>query len=386
MLLQSQPPVHLTYCLNVHPGESWDEQFRAIRDDASRVRQAVAPGRPFGLGLRLGSDAAIELEREESLASFREWLAGNGMYVATVNGFPFGRFHDARVKEQVYAPDWRTPERRDYTIRLARILAALLPPGAAASISTVPGSFRDWIRSDADADAMALRLVECAAELARIDREHGRCIQLAMEPEPGCWLERADDVIKFIKERLFRAGPEALLRRHVGVCLDTCHAAVMFESPETLLRTFAAEGIGVFKVQLSAALAARNSAEARAELAAFAEPTYLHQAAAQAGAFWIDLPQALADLEQRPDGEEVRVHFHVPLFWEGGGALGSTASTLTPAFFEALRGGASPVLEIETYTFHVLPAACHPEDLVGSLIREFEWVIENGGWGDAQTE
>ena len=386
----SQPSLQLTYCLNINPGESWDEQFRAIREQAVRVRRAVAPAAAFGLGLRLGHDAVLTLARPNALAVFREWMADHGMYVATVNGFPYGRFHGTKVKDRVYAPDWRTVERRDYTVRLAHVLAGLIPAGGTASISTVPVSFRPWIRSTAEAGEAVARLVECAVELAQIEREHHRTIQLALEPEPGCYLERTEEVVTFFNDQLFRAGreevaraflstpaeAEALLRRHVGVCLDTCHAAVLFESPLDALRRLAGEGIGVFKVQLSAALGARNSAAARAALAAFAEPTYLHQTATRGGAFWPDLPDALAELAGGFADEDVRVHFHVPLFWEGDGVLGSTAAELTAPFFDALRSGGPRTLEIETYTFNVLPPDRRPADMSESLIREFRWVLD----------
>jgi len=91
---------------------------------------------------------------------------------------------------------------------------------------------------------------------------------------------------------------------------------------------------------------------------------------------WTDLPVALADNDGRNDIKEVRVHFHVPLFFQGNGPLASTASTLTPEFFRELRNGVTSHVEIETYTFDVLPEAIRPPDVVRSISREFEWVGE----------
>ena len=39
-----------------------------------------------------------------------------------------------------------------------------------------------------------------------------------------------------------------------------------------------------------------------------------------------------------------------------------------------LRTGATSHVEIETYTFDVLPKALHPGDVVKSIAREYEWV------------
>src|SRR5207244_1098292 len=98
----------------------------AVRD---RVSQPSTPNPqpPFGLGLRVAKQAALDLflpgPREEAKAFFAE----NNVYAFTINGFPYGEFHKGRVKEQVYWPDWQTVDRRDYTKLLANILADFLP-------------------------------------------------------------------------------------------------------------------------------------------------------------------------------------------------------------------------------------------------------------------
>jgi len=78
-------------------------------------------------------------------ASFKKWLEQNDCYIFTINGFPFGQFHGSRVKEQVYLPDWTSPERLAYTNLLFDLLAQLVPSGVAGSVSTLPGSFKKFI-------------------------------------------------------------------------------------------------------------------------------------------------------------------------------------------------------------------------------------------------
>jgi hypothetical protein len=177
------------------------------------------------------------------------------------------------------------------------------------------------------------------------------------------------------------AEAEEVIRRHIGVCFDTCHVAMQFEDPLEALRAYRSEGIRISKVQLSAALACPSVTEAWEGLQAFAEGTYLHQVKARASdgtiRSWVDLPVALADVEGRQGLEDVRVHFHVPLFFKEYGLLSSTATLLTPDFFHELRTGATSHVEIETYTFDVLPPAVHPGDVVKSVAREFHWVMEH---------
>jgi hypothetical protein len=148
MKIQSDPPIHLTYCLNIHPCETWEENFAAIKEHALAVRDSVAPDKAFGLGLRLSNKAAKALSVVGKLQEFKNFLAENNLYVFTINGFPYGRFHGTKVKENVYKPDWRTSERRDYTIALADILSALLPENVEGSISTVPCTYKSWISTE----------------------------------------------------------------------------------------------------------------------------------------------------------------------------------------------------------------------------------------------
>jgi hypothetical protein len=391
---------HLTYCLNIHRGETWAEHFAAIRGPACAVRDRVAPGEPFGLGLRLGAAAAEELARPEARREFKDFLARENLYVFTINGFPYGAFHGVRVKEQVYAPDWRSPARLDYTLVLAKILAQLLPEGVDGSISTAPLSFKPWMATPADLDACLENLAALAGWLAVLEQETGRTVRLALEPEPACTLETTPEVLRFFEEDLFGPGAERLarrraipvraarelLRKFIGVCLDTCHAAVQFEDPADAWRRLRAAGIGVPKVQISAALAAAwtdaaGREAARAALAPFVEPVYFHQvrAAAADGAVtgWTDLPEALDGLARRDDLVAARCHFHVPLFWSGTPPLTSTAADLGPAFFAEVRADPQVHLEIETYTFDVLPPPLRAGGVVDGIVREFARV---GGW------
>jgi len=398
MIVQQRPPLHLTYCLNIHPGESWAENLLALRDKTTAVKRRVAPEGWFGAGLRIAHQAAEELTASaEARAEALDFFAANQIYPFSINGFPYGRFHAGPVKENVYAPDWRSPERLHYTLQLADLLAAWLPEEVDGSISTVPCSFKPWITRPADVQALADNLAAAVAYLVALRDDTGREIHLGLEPEPDCYLETTAETIAFFKDVLFTAGvaelarilkcnrsdAEAMMRRHLGVCFDTCHVALQYEDLTESLRAYQFEGIRISKVQLSAALRATSNAESWAALRPFAEPVYLHQVKgrAQSGArfSWYDLPTALDELPGFPDVEEMRVHFHVPLFFTGTGPLQSTADTLTPDFFHELRGGICPHLEIETYTFDVLPPEVHPGDVVKSIAREYAWVLEKLG-------
>ena len=396
MIIQQRPPLHLTYCLNIHPGESWAENLAALQEKTLAIRQAVAPGQWFGVGLRIAHQAAEELTNSAELrAQALEFFSENQIYPFTINGFPYGRFHDGPVKEKVYAPDWRTPERLHYTLQLADLLSGWLPEGIDGSISTVPCSFKPWINGNGDVQTLVDNLASVVAYLAALREDTGRDIHLGLEPEPDCYLETTAETISFFKDVLFTAGTqevarilkcyrsdaESMMRQHLGVCFDTCHVALQGEDLTESLRAYKAEGIRISKVQLSAALRAQSNAESWEALRSFCEPVYLHQVKGRAasGALfsWYDLPTALEELPGFPDVQELRVHFHVPLFFNGAGPLQSTVNTLTPDFFNELHRGITSHLEIETYTFDVLPPEVHPGDVVKSVAREYAWAMEH---------
>lgn len=398
MIIQDQPDLHLTYCLNVHPGETWEEVFSAIRDKTRVVRDRVASGKPFGLGLRLGDAAVRELSEPGKRDAFRAYLQAEQLYVFTLNGFPYGRFHGERVKERVYQPDWRDKRRREYTIRLADVLSELLPDRASGSISTVPGTYKAWVRNGEDVLRMAEQMMACVAHFIELCRRKGCEIHLGLEPEPDCFIETTEECVRFFRDILFLHGRDHLarllscstaeaeehVRRHLGVCLDTCHAALQFEDPSESLERYREEGVRVSKIQLSAALETVHGESGRAALRVFDEPVYLHQVRARGAdgriRAWPDLGDALTGMADTPEGVSVRVHYHVPLFWPGHPPLGTTAACLDDRFVTRLRAGACEHLEIETYTFDVLPGELQARDVCESIAREFEWVL--GRWAE----
>ena len=119
-------------------------------------------------GLRLGFYAAVQLSDPTELAAFQKWLADTNCYVFTINGFPYGKFHGTRVKEQVYLPDWTSTERVAYTNLLFDLIAELSPIETGGSISTVPGSFKEFIHSPSQVDTMRDNVTRCAEHIAKL--------------------------------------------------------------------------------------------------------------------------------------------------------------------------------------------------------------------------
>ena len=381
---------HLSYCTNIHAGETWPDVISSLQTHLPSIKAKFCPGKPFGVGLRLGASAAQALVRPEALAELKRFLEDGDYYVFTINGFPYGPFHGQPVKENVYAPDWSTPERLAYSNSLADILEQILPEGIEGSISTVPGTFKPW--ADGRRETIAAMLLDHVAHLVKLKERSGVSIALALEPEPYCMLETIDETVNFFNEYLFTGdavarlsratglnavNAEDALRRHLGVCYDVCHAAVEYEDPVGSIRSLKAAGIAIPKLQLSSALRiAKLAPETAGLLRPFDEPVYLHQVIAQNGEGirrYHDLPEALADGQQTAE-EEWRIHFHVPVFLDELKDFGTTQFFLREILAQHLVDPIAPHLEVETYTWDVLPDAYRSVDVSTAIARELNWV------------
>ena len=372
----------LSYCTNVHPGLSVAELEAGL--DRYTVNISKQWGGKLAAGLWLAEPVVREiLSSDNGVKRFAEGLARRELPCYTLNAFPYGNFHAQRVKEQVYLPDWSDPKRRQYTEDCARILAQLLPPGADGSISTVPLGFKGFQHPDDFIARCVEQIIECARSLDGIRYETGKEIRLAIEPEPLCVLETTPEAIDFF-EALFQSadklGVSALVRRHIGLCYDICHQAVEFEDIPASIRQLDKAGVRINKVHVSCAIQVerptQNSA-VREALRQYIEPRYLHQTLARSPegriARAIDLNEELLDhpAPEFASAPAWRVHFHVPVDAERLGPLGTTRPALVEALGAVKELDYAPHLEVETYTWEVLPGA-EKADLVGGLARELK--------------
>ncbi|HEU5231171.1 MAG TPA: metabolite traffic protein EboE [Ktedonobacteraceae bacterium] len=394
----------MTYCTNVHPGNGWSEVYANLQQYGPALKQRLAPDHAFGIGLRLSGKESRELLCGDRLQQLLQFLQAQGLYVFTLNGFPYGPFHQLPVKANVYRPDWLEDERVQYTLHLIEILAFLLPDGIEGSISTCPLSYKMFPRENggdelapAHWECMTYNIVRVAEVLVRLKQECGKSICLALEPEPDCLLENGDEVVQFYTDWLLTIGAKMLanalaisqdeahahLLEHIKVCLDTCHMAVAYEDPAAVLERFEHIGIKVGKVQLSSALKVTfpddgsRRAEISRALAPFAESTYLHQVVQQNhdGTFQ-HYPDLVMPCASDCHMAQWRIHFHVPLFIPRFSCFQSTQDTILAMLKLLMQKRFCCHLEIETYTWNVLPDGLKT-DLSSMIAREYAWVLRN---------
>lgn len=443
-------PAHWTlgYCTNIHAGVDCDAICHNLETISAEVRRrrnsgpadGTKPGvtgktnppaeSPLGIGLWIPAKASEEMRRT-STRPLATTMRRHGLLPFTINGFPYDNFHQKRVKHAVYQPTWWDDRRLSYTRDLAKILAELLPPDEPlGTISTLP---LGWPRqpldpsnppttaSDGQPDSAdrpvseeerlhaGTNLRRLAEDLRRLEDRTGKRIVVAIEPEPGCLLETSTQLIQWFDQQL----PDPTHRRYLGVCHDVCHAAVMNESQEEVLKRYAAAGILIGKVQISSAVVADWQSIAVSDhhavldqLGQFAEDRYLHQTGCidADGRFRLaeDLPELLATTRTAATEKVIDrkwvTHFHVPVFLERFGLLTTTRQDVLDALAALVRltddgkaasqestdsrDTALPTagleftghLEIETYAWSVLPTAMRRHDLAGDIAEELDWV------------
>jgi len=401
--MRINPNLHLTYCTNIHSGESWDAIFENLKTYIPSLSIAN-----FGIGLRLSDRASIEILEGNNLAIFKEWLQANNYYVFTMNGFPFGNFHKEKVKDAVHLPDWTTQARLDYTLRLFDILAEILPQNnqlttLEGGISTSPLSYKLWWKTEQENQQVfeiaTENLIKVVQHLLKIREKTGKLLHLDIEPEPDGMLENTKDTIAYFVDWLLSKGAAMLsknltisieeakkaIRTHIQICYDICHFAVEYEKHKDTLQVFENHGIKIGKFQISAALKAdlpKDETQRKAifeEFAIFNEPTYLHQVIARNSKNELfnfnDLPKALIEATSE-DFVEWRTHFHVPIFLSKYRLLQSTQEDIIQVLaLLKQKPSLTQHLEIETYTWDVLPKEMQLS-MEESIGRELNWVRE----------
>jgi sugar phosphate isomerase/epimerase len=385
---------HLTYSTLVHPGDDWEQMWESLTTYVPKVKARIAHNQRFGVSLRLSANSAQTLVRNAAeRAKLKKFLGDNDMYLYTVNAFPYGAFKGTVVKEQVYEPDWRSEERTRYTMNVAEVLADVCPADVAPSIQSAPLGFKPRVTGDDVVASYTDHVLRVAAHLVELEARTGRTVTLALEPEPYCFLETTDETVDYFTRHLYSgAAAEALarlahipiseahvaLRRHVGVVFDICHQAVEFENIAESLQKLVDAGIPIFKLQEAAALHMPQVTQSIVDtLKRYAKTIYLTQTVEKKNGKltrFLNLEDAFAAWEKDPGPREWRTHFHVPVFLDDLGPFRTTRFAIEDALRFHKVKPLSRQLEIETYTWDVLPDNLKTGDIVDYVCRELDWV------------
>jgi len=385
---------HLTYSTLVHPGDNWDEMWHSLTTFVPKVKARVAPKERFGISLRLSASSAQTLiANPKKRGELRKFLEDNDMYLYTVNAFPYGPFKGTQVKEQVYEPDWRSEERTQYTINVAEVLGEVAPMGTSPSIQSAPLGFKPRVTGPDVVASYTDHVLKVVARLVDIASRTGRTIGLSLEPEPFCFLETTDETVDYFTNNLYSGAAatrlaklasipiseaHVALRRHVGVVFDICHQAVEYETISESLQKLVNAGIPIFKLQEAAAVHVPEvNDKTVAALQRYSETIYLTQTLEKReGRFtkYLNLEDAFAAYKADPGPREWRTHIHVPVFLDDLGPFRTTRFAIEDALRFHKANPTSLQLEIETYTWDVLPDNLKTGDIVEYVCREIEWV------------
>ena len=376
----------------MHAGATLEQTKANLKAYALPVKRIVSPDDPMGIGLWFSRQCVNELfvQGAKGLPELGPWLEDHGLIPFTFSGFPYGDFHQPVVKHRVYEPDWSTTDRLGYTHALAAILTEISPEFSCRSISTLPLGWPKRSSWKVDADASVANLLGLTKELRRIADTTGVFIHVDLEPEPGCLLQRSNDVVRFFRDHLLPGGdrlnlPAEVVCSHIRVCHDICHAAVMFETQAQAINSYQNAGIQIGKVQVSSAIripfdamSAPERTDALRQVQGFAEDRYLHQTMIRLPDgeldFYEDLPKAIASIEDdRPIGEW-RIHFHMPIFLDRFGLIETTQDQIGQCLQAIKPEDGVRHFEVETYAWDVLPEQLRTDDLARGIAREIVWL------------
>ena len=190
------------------------------------------------------------------------------------------------------------------------------------------------------------------------------------------------------------------IREHIRVCFDICHAAVLYENPISCLDDYQDNGIKIGKIQISSALEVDfsndldNNLQKIKQLSEFADSTYLHQVCEydkkqKTQKQFKDLQEVLhqfplltashntplPNVYQNLENKTWRIHFHVPIFVETYLNFHSTQKEIKKTLEKIKETKVCEHLEIETYTWDVLPSSLKGE-LVELIEKEYRWVLQ----------
>jgi sugar phosphate isomerase/epimerase len=385
---------HLTYSTLVHPGDTWSEMWNSLTTYVPQVKQRVCPQDPFGVSLRLSASSAATLTADASeRAKLKRFLDENDLYLYTVNAFPYGEFKNTLVKERVYEPDWRSDERAEYTMQVADILAEVSPSDVDPTIQSPPLGFKPRVTGPDVVREYTRQVVRVVAHLVKLERRTGSKVRLALEPEPYCFLETTAEALDYFGNHLYadasvaelarqtelnESDAAAALRDHLGMVYDICHQAVEFEDIGASLQALADAGIPVFKLQEAAAVRTPEVTQEKVDaLRRFADTVYLTQTVEKRDGKltrFLNLEDAFEAWESDPGPREWRTHFHVPVFLDDLGEFKTTRFAIEDALRFHKANKLSPQLEIETYTWDVLPEHLKTGDIVDYVEMELDWV------------
>lgn len=387
---------HLTYSTLVHAGDNWDQMRASVEEFVPQVKKRLGVEGKFGVSLRISGDSQKTLsESAEARSALKKFLDDEGLYVFTINAFPYGPFKGQRVMERVYEPDWTTNQRVEYTKSIADILVEITDADTSPSIQTAPLAFAPNVSDENYIARFTTSVFEVLAHLYQLEARTGRRVKLSIEPEPACYLETTDETVAFFKERMYApAGvaelaniaqiplseAEGAIKRYLGIVFDIGHQSVGFEDIPQSLEKLVNAGIPIFKLQEAAALWVESlSLDIVPELRRFTDTIYLSQTSLKTAdgiVKYLNLGEALDAYEANPVPTEMRTHFHVPVFLEEIGPFKTTRFAVQQALAMHRKQPLSDHLEIETYTWDVLPAELKTGDIVDYVSRELEFVMK----------
>jgi len=382
---------YFSYCMNNHPASNYQELKSNLTQFARPIKEAVKEYGEMSIELHLNDIVANEtLNSCDDLINHLKEL---NLLVTSINNFPLIDFHQPIVKEKVYLPNWAHSERLESTKTCAQILAniVLAQPESKSiqvPISTLAGCYQ---YHDYDSDQMLENFLSMADFLIQLNQDNNIHLTLALEPEPQTTLDTKESIIKFFKKDL-KIKAEQTKRNYdqilkvIGLNFDTCHSSVIFEKPKDVVEELLNQNIPIFKFHITSAPKfcspiTKDKIEALKKLN---EPKYLHQTYTKIKNKII----AYQDLNLLVDSnimdvDEIRTHFHTPLYLTDFGPAKTTNNEVEELlqFLKTIPNTYNFVTETYTWPQHLDAIEAENFDIKKGIQDEVSWLMK--AWNSA---
>lgn len=377
----------ITYCSNIFKNNNGTQLLNSLNKYKKEFKSYK------DISICVSNNIINELNEKKNLNKILTWKKINKKNIPLINGFVYKNFHQNLIKENIYYPDWTKKERFNFTKNTIFFAQKINKRSKICGISTLPITYKLWIKNNTKYNIKkAINFFfEILKILIKIKKYKNILIHIDIEPEPFCLLEDCKDFIYFFKSWILPELEEKIkiylnvkknkaknvITKHLNLCFDICHSAVMFENQKLSLDLIKKFKIKIGRVQISSAIKIKKINKHNFNHLNFLNKSpFLHQSLMKLNNLKYIKNNDFKNIKiiNNEIIKEIRIHCHVPIYKKKiTNNIYTTQKELKNSLMNILKYDFTRNLEIETYTYNMLYKK--KSNKIKSMIKEYNWLI-----------